>query len=327
MNYISIWLKSLILAVMLMVAMGGSTRLTHSGLSMVEWKPLHILPPLTLKTWSEEFFIYQQTPEYQKINKGMTLNEFKQIYWWEYTHRLLGRLVGVLVLLPFLLLFKSMPIWLRWRVGAVFVMGGIQGAIGWWMVKSGLKADPSVSHIRLCIHLIMTIVILSTIALSLWRFQGFSLSRPKLKDTVLLSLIGLTIVYGAFVAGLKAGLIYNTFPLMGEDWLPAEWNFYTPLWINFINNSVLVQFMHRLLAIAALVYSFALWRAYGNQYRLLFIKLSIQVCLGIATLLMQVPLMIALIHQLWAMVVWLVALRTVRTTVKLPSTFSQKIQQ
>jgi cytochrome c oxidase assembly protein subunit 15 len=163
MNYVSIWLKSLILAVMLMVVMGGATRLTHSGLSMVQWKPLHILPPLNTEAWNEEFSLYQQTPEYQKINKGMELNEFKQIYWWEYSHRLLGRLVGVLAFLPFLFLFKSIPTWLRWRITGIFALGGIQGAIGWWMVKSGLKSDPSVSHIRLCTHLVMTLIILTLI--------------------------------------------------------------------------------------------------------------------------------------------------------------------
>lgn len=311
MSYISIWLKSLILAVMLMVVMGGATRLTHSGLSMVEWKPLHILPPLTTATWNEEFSLYQQSPEYQKVNKGMTLDEFKQIYWWEYTHRLLGRLVGVLVFLPFFLLFKSIPIWLRWRIVGVFILGAIQGAVGWWMVKSGLKSDPAVSHIRLCIHLVIAFIILSTLAFSLWRFQGLQRNKLNLKDISLLSIIGLTIVYGAFVAGLKAGLIYNTFPLMGEDWLPAEGNFYSPIWLNFINNATLVQFIHRTLALSALAYTFVLWRTYSHKYRLPFIKLLIQVLLGIATLLMHVPLILALLHQLWAMVVWLVALRTV----------------
>ncbi|MCX7343508.1 MAG: COX15/CtaA family protein, partial [Proteobacteria bacterium] len=275
MNYVSIWLKSLILAVMLMVIVGGATRLTHSGLSMVQWKPLTVLPPLTTQTWNDEFSLYKQTPEYQKINKGMELNEFKQIYWWEYSHRLLGRFVGVLAFLPLLFLFKSIPTWLRWRIAGVFALGGIQGAIGWWMVKSGLKADPAVSHIRLCTHLVMTLLILSILAGSLWRFQGKKFSKLLVKDAILLTIIALTIVYGAFVAGLKAGLIYNTFPLMGGDWVPGEWNFYTPIWLNFINNEALVQFIHRLLAVLAVSYVAILWGIYDNKYRMVAIKIFV----------------------------------------------------
>ena len=305
------WLRSLILAVMLMVMVGGATRLTHSGLSMVQWKPLTVLPPLTTETWEEEFSLYKQTPEYQKINKGMELKEFKQIYWWEYSHRLLGRFVGILAFLPLLFLFKSIPTWLRWRIAGVFALGGIQGAIGWWMVKSGLKADPAVSHIRLCTHLVMTMLILSVLAVSLWRFQGRRFGKLLIKDALLLAIIGLTIVYGAFVAGLKAGLMYNTFPLMGGDLMPGEWDFYTPIWLNFINNGALVQFIHRLLAVLAISYVAFLWGVYGNKYRMVAIKLSIQVLLGIATLLLNVPLVLALVHQLWAMVVWLVSLKTV----------------
>ncbi len=311
MNCVSMWLRSLILAVMLMVMVGGATRLTHSGLSMVQWKPLSVLPPLTNEAWGEEFSLYQQTPEYQKINKGMELKEFKQIYWWEYSHRLLGRFVGILAFFPFLLLFKSIPTWLRWRIAVVFALGGVQGAIGWWMVKSGLKADPAVSHIRLCTHLVMTLLILSVLAVSLWRFQGRRFGKLLIKDALLLAIIGLTIVYGAFVAGLKAGLIYNTFPLMGGDLMPGEWNFYTPIWLNFINNGALVQFIHRFLAVLAVSYVAFLWGVYGNKYRMIAIKLSIQVLLGIATLVLNVPLVLALVHQLWAMVVWLVSLKTV----------------
>ncbi len=310
MAYISTWLKSLMLAVMLMVIVGGATRLTHSGLSMVEWKPLHILPPFSQSAWDNEFDLYKQTPEYKHVNKGMELNEFKSIYWWEYGHRLLGRLVGFLSLLPMFFLFKSIPNWLKGRIAIVFALGGIQGVIGWWMVKSGLKADPSVSHIRLCIHLIMAFVILSVLARSLWRYQGKVFKKVSLKGLILLGLIGLTIVYGAYVAGLKAGLMYNTFPLMEGQWIPDEWNFYQPLWKNFINNPATVQWMHRALAFTTLIYGAILWGIYGNTYRLITIKLSIQVVLGIITLLFMVPLHAALAHQAWAMVVWLVALKT-----------------
>ncbi len=311
MNYVSIWLKSLILAVMLMVVVGGATRLTHSGLSMVQWKPLNFLPPITEKNWNDEFTLYKQTPEYQQVNKGMELAEFKQIYWWEYGHRLLGRLAGVLAFFPLLFLFKNIPTWLRWRITGIFALGGIQGVIGWWMVKSGLKADPAVSHIRLCVHLIMAFLLITLLSESLWRLQGKYFDKLSIKDIALLSIIGLTIVYGAFVAGLKAGLVYNTFPLMEDQFIPTEWDFYSPIWLNFISNAATVQWLHRILALSTLSYVAILWRLYGVKYRLLTIKVFIQVILGIATLLLQVQLMIALLHQAWAMVVWLVAIKTV----------------
>ena len=310
MAHVSTWLKSLIVAVMLMVVVGGATRLTHSGLSMTQWKPLHILPPFTENDWEIEFNLYKQSPEYVHVNKGMALQEFKTIYWWEYGHRLLGRIVGILVLLPLFFLFKHLPGWLRGRIGIVFALGGLQGIIGWWMVKSGLKADPAVSHIRLCIHLVMAFIILSILAISLWRFQSKEFNKLNPKNLVLLVLISLTIIYGAYVAGLKAGLMYNTFPLMEGQWIPSEWNFYHPLWKNFMNNPAMVQWLHRVIALITLSYSLFLWVKYGNVYRLLGIKLVIQVLLGISTLLLMVPLSVALIHQAWAMVVWLVALRT-----------------
>ena len=311
MPYISTWLKSLIVAVMLMVVVGGATRLTHSGLSMAQWKPLHVLPPITQQAWDDEFGLYQQTPEYKHVNKGMSLSEFKCIYWWEYGHRLLGRIVGILVLLPLFFLFKDIPNWLRGRIAIVFSLGGAQGVIGWWMVKSGLKIDPTVSHIRLCVHLVMAFIILSVLARALWKFEGKLFKKICLRDATLLVIIGLTIIYGAYVAGLKAGFIYNTFPLMEGQWLPNEWNFYQPIWKNFINNPATVQWLHRLLALATVAYSTILWIKHGVTYRLITIKITAQVALGISTLLLQVPLAVALLHQAWAMVVWMIALKTV----------------
>lgn len=306
---VSLWLKSLMAAVMVMVVIGGATRLTHSGLSMTQWKPLHVLPPFSAEAWEEEFALYRQSPEYAHINKGMHLSEFKKIFWWEYGHRLLGRLVGLLVVLPLLFLFKSLPSWLRGRMGIVFALGGMQGVIGWWMVKSGLKADPAVSHLRLCVHLVMAFVILSILAVSLWRYENKEFKKVTFKNVMLLGLIALTIVYGAFMAGLKSGLIYNTFPLMEGQFLPSEWNFYDPFWKNFLNNGAMVQWIHRVLAISTVGYGLYLW-ANDSAYKLLSIKLLVQLVLGITTLLLMVPLGFALLHQAWAMVVWLVALRT-----------------
>ncbi len=144
---IKIWLKTIIAAVVMMITIGGATRLTHSGLSMAEWKPLSVLPPLSQQTWEKEFDLYKKTPEYKQVNKSMSLGKFKEIYWWEYGHRLLGKFVGLLVILPLFFLFKNIPTWLKKRLILIFTLGGLQGIIGWWMVKSGLKATPAVSHI------------------------------------------------------------------------------------------------------------------------------------------------------------------------------------
>lgn len=312
-RYITTWLKSLIIAVMLMVVVGGATRLTHSGLSMVQWQPLRVLPPLSKTDWLQEFTLYQQTPEYQQINQDMTLDGFKQIYWWEYAHRLLGRLIGILALIPLIWLSKSLPTWLSLRMIGIFALGGAQGIIGWWMVKSGLKDDPAVSHLRLSVHLIMAFAILALLSRALWRHQGLSLKKIYTKDWILLGALSLTIIYGGLVAGLKAGLIYNSFPLMEGQLLPSEWNFYTPLWLNFINNAAMVQWCHRILALGILGYVIIQWQIHGVAYRTLAIALIMQVCLGIVILLWQIPLILALFHQTLAMIVWLIALKAFTT--------------
>lgn len=311
MTHAGLWIKSLIVSVMLMVVVGGATRLTHSGLSMATWKPLHVLPPLNNAEWEDEFKTYQQTPEYQKINNHMTVKEFKAIFWWEYGHRLLARIVGLLAFLPLILFFRAMPNWLKMRMFTIFAVGGLQGVIGWWMVKSGLSQNPAVSHLRLATHLSMAFVILTLLINTLWKIQGKKFKPIEGKDKFLLALIMLTIIYGALVAGLKAGLIYNTFPLMEVQLIPSEWNFYKPLLINFTNNAATVQFIHRVLALGTLAYAIFLWLKYGKSYALISIKITIQVALGIITLLLLVPTSFALLHQFWAMVVWMVALKTV----------------
>ena len=306
---IKIWLKTLIAAVVMMITIGGATRLTHSGLSMAEWKPLSVLPPLSQQTWEKEFDLYKKTPEYKQVNKGMSLGKFKEIYWWEYGHRLLGKFVGLLVILPLFFLFKNIPTWLKKRLILIFTLGGLQGIIGWWMVKSGLKATPAVSHIRLCAHFIMAFFILSALLMSLWKMEGKIFKKIHPRNITLLVLIALTIIYGTFVAGLKAGLIYNTFPLMEGQWIPAEWNFYNPFWKNFINNQVTVQWLHRLLALTTLSYVTFLWIKYGSLYRNLVIIIAAQLALGIMTLLFYIPIAISLCHQGWAIVVWVKSLK------------------
>lgn len=313
MTHGGLWIKSLIVSVMVMVVVGGATRLTHSGLSMATWKPLHVLPPLNNTEWEEEFKTYQQTPEYQKINNHMTVKEFKTIFWWEYGHRLLARLVGLIAFLPLILFFRAMPNWLKMRMFTIFAVGGLQGVIGWWMVKSGLSQNPAVSHLRLATHLAMAFVILTLLLHTLWKLDGKKFKSIEGKDKFLLGLIIITIIYGALVAGLKAGLIYNTFPLMEGQVIPSEWDFYKPLLINFTHNPATVQLIHRLIGLSTLAYAIFLWLKYGRNYTLVTIKLSIQVVLGIITLLLVVPISFALIHQFWAMVVWIVTLKTAWT--------------
>lgn len=242
------WLKCLIAAVILMIAVGGITRLTNSGLSMAEWKPLNICPPLTSTDWHEEFNLYKKTPEYRYLNKGMSLDEFKSIYWWEYVHRLLGR--GFVLLVVFALLFsqKGDIIRVRKNLLIIFCLGYLQGIVGWWMVQSGLKKNPSVGHFHLSVHFSMAILILTMLLILLWKQEKKSFKEISLKDFCLLALIACTIIYGTGVAGLKAGLVYNTFPLMEEHWIPKEWCYQKPLWINFLMNPATVQWTHRLLA-------------------------------------------------------------------------------
>lgn len=309
MAHSSLWIKSLIIAVMMMVVVGGATRLTYSGLSMATWKPLHVLPPLNNAEWEAEFETYKKTPEYIKINNHMNVDEFKTIFWWEYSHRLLARLVGILALLPLILFFKQMPTWLKTRMITVFLVGGLQGLIGWWMVKSGLTKNPAVSHLRLAVHLSMAFVILTLLLQIFWKLKGKQLKPIARRDKILIGLIGITVIYGALVAGLKAGLIYNTFPLMEGQLIPSEWNFHKPTIINFIDNPATVQFMHRLFGITTLSYAFFLLFKFGRQYTLITIKLCIQVALGITTLVLVVPIEFALLHQAWAMVVWIVCLQ------------------
>lgn len=312
MPYISIWIKSLLFAVITIIAVGGITRLTHSGLSMTSWKPLNFLPPINDSEWNNEFKNYKETPEYLKINKGMELNEFKKIFWWEYIHRLLARLIGILAVLPILFYFKIKDSWIIKKAIQVFCLVAFQGFIGWWMVKSGLVNNPSVSHFRLCIHLIMAFFIITILLDILWKNKGLHLKKIEKKDQLLLVFLLITIIYGAFVAGLKAGFIYNTFPLMGDSLLPDEWHFYQPLAINFVNNPATVQFTHRLMAILTFCYSCFLLYRFGGNYKIVTIKIFIQVILGITTLIFVVPLKLGVLHQLWAVVVWIACLKNSR---------------
>ena len=318
------WLIVVALMIVAMVVVGGATRLTHSGLSITEWQPIHgVIPPLNDAQWQEEFLKYQQIPEYQQLNMGMTLSEFQGIFWWEWSHRLLGRLIGVVVLLPLVFFWATGRIEprLKPRLVALFLLGGLQGAVGWWMVKSGLSLRTDVSQYRLATHLTFAAVIL---AYTVWLARGLapsplSGSRQRLRGVagLLVALTGLQIFLGGLVAGLDAGLTYNTWPLMDGTLVPSGLFALSPWWRNLFESVMTVQFDHRfgayvLFALAWAHAGQARGTPYGRGAVGLALLVSLQACLGIATLLMAVPLDVALTHQLGAMIVLIAAVINLR---------------
>ena len=282
---------------------------------MVEWDPIFgIVPPIDEQSWNETFELYKQSPEYQKINIGMDLDGFKNIYWFEYTHRVLGRTIGTAFLLPFL--FFLVKGWvtrpLLPKLVIMFVLGGLQGLLGWYMVKSGLVDNPHVSQYRLTAHLGLAVIIYAFmfwVALNLWYGKApRGEKRPGLRRLIALLgiLVFITILSGGFVAGLKAGFAYNTFPLMDGRWIPAAMFMQDPLWRNFFENIATVQFDHRLLATLVFASVLILWLAtlrqpVSRQVRLglhaMLAAAVLQVGLGISTLLLQVPVTLASMHQ------------------------------
>lgn len=323
------WLFACCALVFAMVVVGGVTRLTHSGLSIVEWQPIvGTIPPLSQEDWEALFHKYQQTPEYQQVNKGMSLDEFKGIFWWEYFHRLLGRAIGVVFLVPlvYFAIKRCIDRPLAYKLGAIFVLGGLQGALGWYMVQSGLVDDPRVSPLRLTAHLGLAFLIygaLFWIALDLMRAkEPRPPGDPRLQGLkrfayALTALVFLMVLSGGLVAGLRAGFAYNTFPLMNGRLVPPELFMLEPWHVNFYSNMATVQFNHRLIAwlLAFLVPAFWLWaqrfslppRARLAAHALLGM-LALQIALGIATLLLVVPLPLAAAHQAGAVGVFTCAL-------------------
>ena len=321
---IATWLLTCCALVFIMVVLGGVTRLTGSGLSMVDWRPVTgVLPPLTDDAWQRTFEMYQQSPEFQKKNAFMNVDDFKGIFWLEYLHRLLGRIIGVAFLLPFL--YFAAKGWIRrdeWlKYGAMFVLGGFQGLLGWYMVKSGLVDNPNVSQYRLTAHLISAFLIY---AYMLW--VALSLLYPAAdgrrhawygRSVAMTAMITITVVSGGFVAGLKAGKIYNTFPMMGQYWVPPDAMALDPWWRNVFDNMATVQFDHRVLAISTFLLIVTLWwrlprndlpaRARKGVNALLHTGI-LQVALGIATLLLVVPIPLAAAHQGIGMLLFTAAL-------------------
>ena len=331
---IATWLLVCCGLVFVMVVLGGVTRLTGSGLSMADWRPMMgWLPPIGDAEWQRVFEIYQQTPEFLKINSHMDVNDFKGIFWLEFLHRLLGRTIGIVFLVPFLVFLargyiglQEMPKYLL-----MFVLGGLQGVLGWYMVKSGLVDNPHVSQYRLTAHLLAAFLIYAFmfwVAMSRLFPQQQGNRHPWFGKTVMLTvLISVTVISGGFVAGLKAGEIYNTFPLMGTHWLPPGMSALDPFWRNLTENMTTVQFDHRLLAITAFFVIVAFWwrarkagmpQRSGPAVNALLHTAILQVILGISTLLLSVPTALAAAHQGVAMLLFTVALYLVHSLRKVP---------
>ncbi|CAG1004573.1 cytochrome c oxidase assembly protein subunit 15 [Burkholderiales bacterium] len=325
---IAAWLLACCALVFAMVVVGGVTRLTHSGLSIVEWQPIvGTLPPLDEAAWQDAFEKYKLTPEYKLVNAGMALDEFKGIFWWEYFHRLLGRLIGVAFLVPFLwfLLRRRIPDGYGWKLAGIFLLGGLQGAMGWYMVKSGLVDDPRVSQFRLTAHLALAIVIFGAmqwVAMSLLRPANADGGDERVRSArrwahALAALVFAMILTGGFVAGIRAGFAYNTFPLMNGHVVPPEIMMLEPWWRNFFWNMATVQFDHRLgawlLAFLVPVLWWKVTRARAPDRartgaHLMLGMLAVQIALGIATLVYVVPLPLAAAHQAGAVLLFAFAL-------------------
>ncbi|GHC62927.1 heme A synthase [Neogemmobacter tilapiae] len=330
---VRIWLVGLFLLVVAMITVGGLTRLTDSGLSITEWKPVTgAVPPLNEAAWEAEFQKYQAIPEYQLQNKGMTLAEFKQIYWWEWGHRQLGRVIGLvwgLGFLAFWLTGNIPPGWTK-RLLGVGALGGLQGAIGWWMVASGLKGEMlDVASYRLAIHLGLAFVILGYLAwyvFLLGRSETDLLQARRAREAKLFSLSTgllhftfLQILLGALVAGIDAGRAFPTWPLMNGQFFPAD-AFYVPdrpVWAAFFENAGLVQFIHRMSGYLLFIFGIVVWlrgrksayRATRHAFHAVMAMLLAQMGLGIATVLTLAHVHVAITHQIGAVILWVLILR------------------
>ncbi len=326
---IIVWLMIVCALIILMVVVGGITRLTDSGLSMVDWRPIMgVIPPLTEADWLKTFAMYQQYPEYLELNRGMSLEDFKSIFYWEYGHRLLGRVLGLVYLIPFLVF------WVRQRLdkpllkklGFAFFLGALQGLMGWYMVMSGLVDEPRVSHYRLAAHLGLALGILAYlfwVAMDLVERdkanKPLKPDCPGMRKLALFTtlLLSLQIMFGAFTAGLHAGWGYNTFPTMNGEWIAAAVGELSPFWLNLFESTASIQFMHRLLGTLLLVSVCILWLgiftrpvADGQKVglHLLLASVIVQYALGVYILVNVVPLVGASLHQAVACLVLLAAI-------------------
>lgn len=330
------WLLFCAVVILGMILLGAVTRLTGSGLSMVEWKPLvGVIPPLSEQAWQETFDKYRLFPEYQKVNRGMSLEDFKSIFMYEYLHRVLGRLIGVLFLLPL--------VYFAWRgrirqglmpkLVLLFFLGGCQGLLGWYMVKSGLVDNPRVSQYRLTAHLGLAVAIYAYmlwLAFDLLFRANAGRSVPAARSNaglsrILVGLVYLMILSGGLVAGTRAGFAYSTWPLMGDSFIPRGLYAGTPAWLDMFEDITTIQFNHRIFAyvltvliciFAALVYRSDVGSRGRLAVTLMLVALAVQLVLGISTLLLHVPISLAAAHQLGAMLLLSAALFTSHVLVK-----------
>ena len=323
---VAMWLFACAGMVVAMMVIGAITRLTEAGLSMVEWRPLiGAWPPTDAAEWQRVFDLYRQTSEYTLANAGMSLAEFKTIFWWEFIHRLWGRLIGIVFALPFLffLVTRRIPRGYTPHLVALFLLGGLQGVIGWWMVKSGFVDRTDVSQYRLTVHLGMAFAILGYllwVALRLVAPRDPTLQAPRRLTWTPFGIVSLTVLAGGLVAGLNAGLTYNSWPLMDGDFVPAGALELSPWWLNGFENVAAVQFDHRMLAYASVFMVGWLWHAVRRAPVTPRARIAVnamaamvvaQVLLGIATLLLVVPLPLAVLHQLGAATLFSLTLWTV----------------
>lgn len=321
------WLIVICVLVFAMILVGGATRLTDSGLSITEWDFMkHVVPPMGAERWAEEFALYQRTMEYQSQNNGMSIEEFRQIYWWEWGHRFLGQLLGLVFLLPALFFFFTGRLRGRFRVAALlFALGGLQGAIGWWMVTSGLFDRLDVSPVRLAIHLGMALIIL---ALALWAALGAlglprsasKLGAPHWTPFALMVLIFAQMMLGALIAGSDGGPAYADWPRIGGEWIPASAFGLEPIWRNLTEDHATQHLLHRtsgyVVALFALLLALAAFIAGRGAARTAALALGglalLQVALGVLTVVSAASILTSLAHQAGAVLLWIAALITAR---------------
>ena len=313
---VALWLAGVALIVFAMVVVGGATRLTGSGLSITEWKPVAgVLPPMSAADWAKDFALYKATPQYRQVNAGMSLAEFKSIFWWEWSHRLLGRLAGAAFAIPFVLLLalRQMPVRLIWRCAILLALGGLQGLVGWWMVKSGLENRVSVAPERLATHLGLALILFAALvwtAMEAWSGQGRGRAARTgawpVAAILFVALVFVQCLLGALVAGNHAGLIDNDWPLMNGYLVPPDYAGKT-LWATLAHSQAAVQFNHRIVAYAVVIMAVGITGTGLNsvllmgQSRALALAVGVvavlQALLGIVTLMSHVPLNLALLHQ------------------------------
>ena len=333
------WLYSGIVLILIMVVIGGMTRLTHSGLSMVHWSFTGSLPPLTDEAWHVEFQRYQASPEFIELHNHFSLSDFKSIFWWEYIHRMFGRFIGIVFIIPFLIFLwrKKIPRAMLPQFLTILGLGAFQALLGWFMVKSGLIDVPRVSHYRLAAHLSTAFITCAYIFWVCLNYQQFG-TQERSKHPLFAWAAGLwmiilvQIVFGGFVAGLKAGWVHNTWPKMDGHWIAPSVTALDPVWINFLEGMSGVQFAHRTLAyIIAAVCLWILWKWKSTKSPrvdgpvvMVGCAIAIQILLGIFTLVLQVPIALAVVHQVFALITLLSATWLLHRTWFQPSSLASE---